>query len=217
MLRKKWKSLRDNYLRHKKEKEDTTIQGNKKYQNWPWANHLQFLDNSLAQRQSVSNISELSTELSLKTEIQDLTPPSMTSFPPMVSTSIFNIEESSNQHLSMQTDFTLPAPKKIKKKSKESNDEAFGLDKVIGYLENKKKHTYDSVDHLFLSYAEMFKTFSERNQIKLKLELAKLFADMELKEIDEHDSSSSHLHTSVNNYSVNTNVEKKRRGRPKNK
>lgn len=123
----------------------------------------------------------------------------------MASTSTFNIEESDDPKLHMITDFTSPAPKKIKTKSKEPNDQSVGVDKVIGYLENKKKHTHDSVDYLFLSYAGTFKKFSEKNQIKLKVELAKLFADMELKEIDERGTSSSlSLHTSMSNYSTDS-------------
>lgn len=34
--KKKWKSLRDNYLRYKKEIKGTTGQVTEKYQNWPW-------------------------------------------------------------------------------------------------------------------------------------------------------------------------------------
>jgi len=202
VLKKKWKSLRDNYLRYKKETKGTTGQATKRYRNWPWASQLQFLDKSLAPRQTTSNIA---TDFPLETQEQELASPSQITSPPMASTSIFDIEEPDDLQLYKDTDSALPVPKKIKTKSKEPNDQPMGVDKVIGYLENKKRRTHDSVDHLFLSYAGTFKKFSEKNQIKLKVELAKLFADMELKEIDERGTSSSlSLPTSMSNYSTDS-------------
>lgn len=125
----------------------------------------------------------------------------------MASTSIFDLEESDDPKFYTRTDSTLSAPKKIKTKSKEPNDQPVGVDKVIGQLENKKKHTYDSIDHLFLSYAGTFKKCTERNQIKLKLKLAKLFADMELKKIDERGTTSSlSLHTLMSNFSTESDL-----------
>ncbi|VVC35625.1 Hypothetical protein CINCED_3A010589 [Cinara cedri] len=120
-------------------------------------------------------------------------------------TSIFDVEQSDDPRLYACTDSSLPLTKKIKTKSKGPNDQPVGVDKVIGYLENKKKHTYDSVDHLFLSYAGTFKKFLERNLRKVKIELTKLFAGMELKELDKRISSSSlSLHTSMSNYSTDS-------------
>ncbi|XP_008183728.1 transcription factor Adf-1 [Acyrthosiphon pisum] len=194
VLKKKWKSIRDNYLRYKKEINDTTGQATRKYQNWPWASQLKFLDKFLAPRQTTSNIT---TDFPLEIQIQELTSPSQITSPFQASISIFDVEESDDPQLYTRTDSTLPAPKKIKTNSKEPNNQPVGV-----YLGNKKKHTYDSVDHLFLSYAGTFKKFSERNQIKVKVELAKLFADMELKELDERGPSSSlSLHTPMSNYS----------------
>jgi hypothetical protein len=43
----------------------------------------------------------------------------------------------------------------------------------------------DAVDHLFLSYAQKFNTFSLRIKTRLKISLAKLFAEAELREADE--------------------------------
>lgn len=76
---KNGKNLKDNYLYYKKKK-GTIVQATHKYQNWPWANQLLFLNNRLALRQTVFSISQSSTELSLETEIQNLTPPPMTNF-----------------------------------------------------------------------------------------------------------------------------------------
>jgi hypothetical protein len=63
---------------------------------------------------------------------------------------------------------------------------------VLEYLQKKseqRKPTCDAVDHLFLSYAQTFKTFSLRNQTRLKIYLANLFAEAELCEADERYSA----------------------------
>lgn len=54
-------------------------------------------------------------------------------------TSMSDIEESDDPQLYMDTNSILPAPKKIKTKSKESNNQPVDIYKVIAYLENKKK------------------------------------------------------------------------------
>ncbi|KAL4113374.1 hypothetical protein QTP88_017006 [Uroleucon formosanum] len=179
--------------------DETTGQASKKYQNWPWTSQLQFLDKTLAPRQTTSNIT---TDIPLEIQTQELTSSSQITSP-QASTSFLDVEESDDPELFSRTDSTLPAPKKIKTNSEEPNDQHVGVNKVISYLENKKKPTHDSVDHLFLSYAGTFKKFSERNQIQIKLELAKLFGDMELKELDERGPSSSlSMHSSISNYST---------------
>jgi len=78
VLKKKWKSLKDNYLRYKKEIKGTTGQATRKYQNWPWASQLQFLDKSLAPRQKASNII---TDFPLEIQTQELISPSQITSP----------------------------------------------------------------------------------------------------------------------------------------
>lgn len=60
------------------------------------------------------------------------------------------------------------------------------MDKVINFLQNKKKQEYDAIDHLFQSYAQTFKSFSKDKQIKAKVELVKLFASIETEELQEN-------------------------------
>lgn len=64
---------------------------------------------------------------------------------------------------------------------KKGND----LDKLINFIQNKKKSECDAIDNLFKSYAQIFKMFSLKNQILFKVELAKLFSEIELKELEE--------------------------------
>jgi hypothetical protein len=63
---------------------------------------------------------------------------------------------------------------------------------VFEYLEEKKeqrKPTCDAVDLLFFSYAQTVKTFSLRNQTRLKISLSDLFAEAELRDADERYSA----------------------------
>jgi hypothetical protein len=89
-------------------------------------------------------------------------------------------------------------PPPIKKLKKKRSTEDIG--KLIGYLENKNKNKnqLDSIDHLFLSYAETFKQFPPRTQALLKLELATLFARAEISELDAQTTPASSLHYSAN-------------------
>jgi hypothetical protein len=80
-----------------------------------------------------------------------------------------------------------PLPSKKSQKKQPDN-----LDRVLEYLQKKseqRKPKCDVVDHLFLSYAQTFKTFSLRNQTTLKISLANLFAEAELREADERYSA----------------------------
>ncbi|XP_050509819.1 uncharacterized protein LOC114328031 [Diabrotica virgifera virgifera] len=63
------------------------------------------------------------------------------------------------------------------------------INKIIEYLDSKKKNQQDGIDFLFLSYAETFKKLSPRSQIHLKLKLAKLFANAELQLLEQTGSS----------------------------
>jgi hypothetical protein len=94
----------------------------------------------------------------------------------------------------------MPPPPIKKPKKKQSTEDG---DKLIGYLENKdnNKNQLDSIDHLFLSYAQTFKQFLPRRQAILKIELATLFARAEISELDAQTSASS-PHYSANAMSL---------------
>ncbi|CAG4978604.1 unnamed protein product [Parnassius apollo] len=79
VAKKKWKSLRDNYMRYKKEVAGTTGQTAKKFTKWHWASQLQFLDSTLTDRETTSNIREPTPETSSAIETQSPeTPPPQT-------------------------------------------------------------------------------------------------------------------------------------------
>lgn len=84
-----------------------------------------------------------------------------------------------------------------------SSDTATDLDKRIKLIAQQKN--YDGVDHLFLSYAHTFKKLPQRKQVMLKLELAKLFAEVELSQYDE-DQQYDPLQAECHNVKVELNT-----------
>lgn len=131
----------------------------KKFKNWPWAMHLEFLRDTVTPRPTVSNI-------------------------PQSSERVVHEEDDSNEDGWVSEDGNQMPPPPKKFKSKVSSD----VDSVINYLENKKelkqKNNLDRIDNLFLSYAETFKKFSPRTQAVMKMEMAQMFGRAELREID---------------------------------
>ncbi|XP_069704989.1 uncharacterized protein [Periplaneta americana] len=158
-VKQKWKNLRDSYIKYKRFIKGTTRQAAKKYQKWPWSNHLEFLDYTLRPRSTTSSASD--------TQITETPPPCREA-------------EDSCPVFPASLEMSPPPMKKLKHQS------TLEVDKVIDYLEqrNTNKNQLDGTDHLFLSYAETFKKLPPRRQALLKIELATLFARAEISELD---------------------------------
>ncbi|CAG5055948.1 unnamed protein product [Parnassius apollo] len=72
----KWKSLRDNYKKFKKSTETASGSAYKKYKNWPWAEQLRFLDDTVTLKETHSNInSENNNSTSLVSNSDNQTRP----------------------------------------------------------------------------------------------------------------------------------------------
>jgi hypothetical protein len=56
------------------------------------------------------------------------------------------------------------------------------MHQILEYIKNERKS--DAADHLFASYSETFKKLKPRTQHTIKLQLAQIFADAELKDLD---------------------------------
>ncbi|XP_039747298.1 uncharacterized protein LOC120624688 [Pararge aegeria] len=185
-----WRSLRDGYIRHKKQLNGDTG-SSRKYNNYMWSTHLAFLDDSLEfkqtntprsransciedSQQSIDKKQE-SQEQVYKQAIQLVASPqsplqtgrgSWTESPPPVTT---------------ESSISLSSSSVNKRKRGKNNDCAEErINTVLDYLKSKKRINYDATDHLFMSYAKTFKSFPLRKQTELKVILAKLFADAEL-------------------------------------
>lgn len=86
--------------------------------------------------------------------------------------------------------------KKLKIRPAISAKESSEVDRVIEYLENKKKpKVHDGIDHLFLSYADTFKKFHPRTQAELKMKIATLFAQTEMKEMQYYEQNISPMYS----------------------
>lgn len=65
-------------------------------------------------------------------------------------------------------------PVTIRKATKRPNSES-NVDKVVNYLENKRKKDFDAVEHFLLGFAKTIKHFSPKRQAETKMEIAQLF------------------------------------------
>ncbi|XP_030747129.1 uncharacterized protein LOC115875764 [Sitophilus oryzae] len=193
--KQKWKNLRDSYVRYKKFTTGKTGQA-KKYHKWPWSIHMKFLDYTLKPRLHSSNV---------PTEILSETEDSQFSEAENLLMSDDTQETNASRERSSTPLRTPARPKEKKNKSRSHPSIENGsddVDKVIDFLSNKRsKQGIDDVDHLFLSYAATFKKFSPLTQAKLKVELAKLFAETEIKELEAQsppaiEASASHSRAS---------------------
>lgn len=181
----KWKNLRDSYMRYKKCVQGETGQA-KKYHKWPWSSHLEFLVDSIKYRPQCSNITESAENI--------ITPPKEKT-PPIVQ----NLQKSNFSSDESPSSLRMKPQKKIKIRPKESSE----VDRVIEYLENKKKpKIHDGIDHLFLSYSDTFKKFHPRTQAELKIKIATLFAQTEMKEMQYYEQNISPVYSdnSTTNY-----------------
>lgn len=160
-------------MRYKKTVKGETGQV-KKYSKWPWSKHMSFLDSTIQYRPHPSNIKQAIGQTNLSPE------PTMSQ--------VIEEDESTQSH----SQKILHQTKKKKKKlshSQATNSSNSDVDKVISFLKSKKskERNIDGVDHLFLSYASTFKTFRPKTQSMLKLKLANIFAETELRELQEQE------------------------------
>jgi hypothetical protein len=178
-------------MKYKRLLKSTTGQATAKYEKWSWSRHLEFLDYTLTSRPTTSNVSH--SQIS-ETPLQGAAAP-----PPSEDTE-------STCSLSPASLEMPPPPIKKKLKKRQSTDD---IDKVIGYLENKKKNKnqLDRIDYLFLNYAETFKQFPPRKETMLKLELATLFARFEISELDVQTTQASSPHSANSTGSGHTSDE----------
>lgn len=167
-------------MKYKKTLKGSTGQAAKKYKKWPWGDHMSFLDDTIASRSTFTNIDETEEQTSLQSppnlnDCESTNEREPATSPPPQSSSFFSTPATSKSKLLTQS--------KDKKRKQGADD----VDKVISYLENKKRQSYDSIDHLFLSYAETFKTFSKKKQATLKIKLATFFAEAEVDEFTDQE------------------------------
>ncbi|CAB3249214.1 unnamed protein product [Arctia plantaginis] len=171
-IKKKWKSMRDGYIKYKKQLKGTT-RSERKSISFMWSAQLSFLDSGINPRGTASNVSgDHPTEISENSDM------------PATATFVEHESLESSNPIStfrLSSNEPIETPRRVKKKTREPDEP--DVDNMIkSYLE-KKKTRHDDVDYLFLSYAQTFKKLSQRKQAMLKVGLAKLFSEAEISEM----------------------------------
>lgn len=178
--RHKWKTVRDSYIKHKKLLKRKT---GKKPIEYIWASHLSFLEKHQVNRRSFyqSANDKLYSSQAVATTTKSCEKP----------------QKPVRDELQLQSMLALsPPPLAPLTTSKDDSTLKFQtLTKVRNSIDTasatstKRLNEIDATDLLFLSYSSTFKTFSGRQQALMKIQLAKLFANTELENLDNAETS----------------------------
>lgn len=187
-MKKKWKNLRDTYSKFLKSVKSTTGQSAKKnYSNWQWAKHMESFKPFLAYAKTDTNLEPLQVRQLDEAE-NDLD---------------YNEELSAEPHSGIENEDTgnttfefessrspttekTATPQVQWSKKRKLCDQTSNVDKVVQYLENKRRPTdMDGTELLFLSYAKTLKTFTPRRQATTKMKLAQIFMEQEIEQGEE--------------------------------
>ncbi|KAL0901083.1 hypothetical protein ABMA27_006405 [Loxostege sticticalis] len=166
--RELWRTLRDGYIRYKK-----ALKNGKKHTVYSWSEHLSFLDDVLDAKDADATQDGSQHQVYFS---EDLYAKMNMDSPGQQAGDCWNdsVASSPTQDFNGQSYPYRQAERKPKKRKASDS-----MDKIIDYLQSKKKKEYDAVDLLFMSYAKTFKSLSARTQAKLKVTLAKVFAEAE--------------------------------------
>lgn len=120
----KWKSLRVNYNKYKKNNVSSTGQAYKKYKSWPWASQLRFLDDFNFRRQTESNWhrSPANNHTTVTADTENST-----------------IKETQNTTHSEVSVYATGPSKQITRKRIKTSADPSDSDKILEYLKNKNK------------------------------------------------------------------------------
>lgn len=165
LVKNKWKHLRDSCLRFQRNME-TDPDAAKKFENWAWSEHLAFLNDISHPTRKTRLSSKLSPVELIEVEL-----PSSAG------------EEQDDEDVESLRRLS----KAFKKRKLNCGDaSSSGVEELYdaAVLLNKPQ-PLDRIDNLFLSYAETFKTFQPATQAMVKLKLATLFSETEIKELEE--------------------------------
>ncbi|CAH2101158.1 unnamed protein product [Euphydryas editha] len=208
-VKQKWKTIRDGYTKYKKQAKGTTGSSRKNI-NYTWASQLAFLDLFNVPRASYSNVSpgvvqtspsspqsqtsghSARSPVSHTAQSQSPVPSPPTQMPPPSQISSPPPQAAPSPSLTPQSSSQASTSSKVSaRKSKRHAESDDDVGRVLQYLKNKKRKELDVTDNLFLSYADTFKKFPPREQAIVKLELAKLFSNIELRLLDSNSYSTS--------------------------
>ncbi|XP_054257577.1 uncharacterized protein LOC128982656 [Macrosteles quadrilineatus] len=189
-LKKKWRNLRDSYMKHLKSIKPTTGQAKRNYVAWPWSSQMERFKPFLGMAKTVSNISA--------TETQGTDVNNEVVFEPDVGNNNHDHISADGQspvrepiEINRPDNVDLASEPRIKKRKTQSPGNSNNVDKVVQYLEGKNKIQLDATDHLMLGYSKTIKTFSRARQAQIKLQIAQIINLGELEQLREEDLSTS--------------------------
>ncbi|XP_022193329.1 uncharacterized protein LOC111051191 [Nilaparvata lugens] len=162
-LKKKWRNLRDTYVKYLKATKPTIEQAKKNYKTWTWATQMEKFKPYLgAEKTKVSDDRDESyLGHVLECELLEMDSPGPSSEP----------------------------PSKRKKLVHSPTSISRNIENVAQSLENESQVNFDSTDHLMLSYSKTIKTFSRARQAGIKLKIAQLVNEAEMEQIREDEQS----------------------------
>ncbi|KAI8796382.1 transcription factor Adf-1 [Biomphalaria glabrata] len=210
-VQRKWKNLKDYFIREMKIQQ--TGQSFKSPNKWIFSHQMEFLrpyvSLSGASNGTFSNVGErfgnrqsdvkqsLSEPFLITTNESFSSSPasedttellSISDIKPVITTQYERPQATAQQEKPQSTTPHVPKHKKrrLSNDSDTSSSSASKIDKAMNCVNHEKY--YDRVDCLFLGYADFYKKLSRRGQISIKLKMAQIFTEEELKELDNQNN-----------------------------
>jgi len=180
-LKKKWKNLRDTYIRHTKANKTKTGQAAKSGKKWQWADQMEAFCPFFSFAKTSSNVSEI-PETNYDTNVQYSENIHKEDSQPQLSENNSDLDtidtegetsqnpafinlattsESAPALDSTAPSFSTSTPIRKRKRKNESRPTS-SVESLINYFQNKKKPKMDEVDSLFSAHARTAKTFSKK-------------------------------------------------------
>ncbi|XP_059153317.1 transcription factor Adf-1-like [Physella acuta] len=206
-IRRKWKNLRDTYARSIKGQYSKPGQSK-----WKWMDHMEFMRPHFGTSSSSvtnDNVDSVSGDEMVKSEPLVMSCESNKSEPFEMScesnkseTFVMSCESNKSEpfvmscesntppspELSIKTEIYPTSSTKDKARSSQHNGlkkkRKVSFDSDTSVSSEEIKSDLDRVDYFFLGYAEFFKKLSTRGQIMIKLKMAQMFTEEELKELN---------------------------------
>ncbi|CAH0397029.1 unnamed protein product [Chilo suppressalis] len=208
VLRTKWKGLKDGYTKYKKQNQgEGGTFSSKTFINWRWGPNLTFLDDFVREKppNTTNNRRDSATDISILSQDDSVShsPVSESSHHQTIPVTLIleSMDDDTleyDQCISLDPIISTPTPPKVVKLAPRPSHKVSGssqspavstkqdddVEKILSFLRSKHNDIKkcDAVDDLFKSYAKTFRNFSVQTQTVLKVEMAKLFANAELRE-----------------------------------
>ncbi|KAH1006882.1 hypothetical protein HUJ05_007573 [Dendroctonus ponderosae] len=194
--KKKWKNLRDTYVRIIRLSKTKTGQAAKQSKKWQWSKHMENFRPFLTFAKTSSNVPEYlsQTESNKVVNVNDNTQETNISQETKTGDFCETLESNAVTRTDRSDDNATPSRTSKKQKSTKSSTPkaTSSVEAVISYFENKKAtETKDDLDLLFLSYARTIKKFSGKRQVETKLQIAQIIAYQEIMHYEEESSQQS--------------------------